>query len=77
MIKLFLIRFQTSINIPLDRLPVNTALVLLIDPDTSLKNFRTKAAASPTINDHYNVAMQYMEQVIISFIPKLFLFVQG
>jgi hypothetical protein len=56
---------------------VNTALVLLIDPDTSLKNFRTKAAASPTINDLYNVAMQYMEQVILSFVPKLFLFVLG
>ena len=61
--KYLFIIFQTNINIPLEKLPVNTALVLLIDPEVGLKTYRTKAGAFPTVSEQYNTAMQYMEQV--------------
>ncbi len=54
--------FQTNISIPLDRLPVNTALVLLVDPEANLQNFRTKSCPQ-NVAEHYIVAMQFMEQV--------------
>ena len=54
--------FQTSINITLDRLPVNTAIILLVDPEANLKDFRTKSCPQ-NVSEIYNDAMQFMEQV--------------
>ena len=48
-------RFQCPINIPLDKLPVNTALVLLIDGDAALDVYRKEFDKSYS-NDDYKTA---------------------
>ena len=47
-----LIKLQCPINIPLDKLPVNTALVLLIDAEASLDAFREDFEKIDTKDDY-------------------------
>jgi len=52
-----------SINIPLDKLPVNTALVLLIDADASLEEYRDELNASNWIENNDNATENENESI--------------
>lgn len=65
--------FQFTINVDLDQLPVNTAVVLLIDSTADLEEFRNHAAASAApgpSSSLYSKAMLHMERLAAFLRPQ-------
>ncbi len=58
--------FQSAIRLNLPQLPINTALVLLIDPGADLAPYRCQpdVASTPTLSlQHYNAAVASAEKL--------------
>ena len=59
---------QGEISFPLNKLPVNTALLLLIDTEANLERFRVRLDDDVT-QGHFNDAIYQMEKLALFLRP--------